>query len=122
MQMIHEFSRATIVTISHYYPLQVGTNFFPMDANKLPKLKKLLTPHEWTHTEAFPSILRLLLKDDCIVEMLDDKLAENDIKKLTYRRVIDNEKLEMGGADLWMHLNIQLIHLLDFLPVREMYI
>jgi len=89
-----------------------------MDENKIPKLKSLLTPHEWTHTEAFPSILRLLLKDDGVLDELDAKVGENDVTKLTFRRVIDNKKLEMGGDDLWMHLNIQLIHLLDFLPVR----
>ena len=39
----------------------VGTNAFPMKAEKLPRLASMLTREEMAQVEAFPSILRLLV-------------------------------------------------------------
>ena len=47
-----------------------------MEKKKIPALKKLLTPHEWLHIEAFPSMLRILLKDDGLLDAMDAKLDE----------------------------------------------
>ena len=40
--------------------LGTGTNTFAMTADKIPQLRPLMTPWEWTQVEAFPSVLRLL--------------------------------------------------------------
>ena len=40
--------------------LGTGTNTFAMKAEKIPELRKLMSEFEWTHVEAFPSILRLI--------------------------------------------------------------
>lgn len=96
----------------------VGTNLFPMDVAKWPQLAAMLTPQEQTHIQAFPSILRLILSQKLLPRL---KAAQADgslsrMTALTFRRVIDNAPLRLTLAELWVHLNFQLIHLLDFLP------
>ena len=44
--------------------LGVGTNYFPCDTTKIPALRALLTPEEFVHVEAFPSLLRLIVHGD----------------------------------------------------------
>lgn len=95
----------------------VGTNFFPMEKGKVPKLQALLTEFEFQQVEAFPSMLRLLYQGDLLrqLEKLDvTALAKLD--RITFHRVIDNERVEMDAEAFWDQLNYQLIHLLDFLP------
>lgn len=98
----------------------VGTNFFPMKKDKIPKLKSLLSDFEYQHIEAFPSILRLLYARDLLDELLTtpfDKL--NRLEKIDFFRVIDNANLSMSAEQFWIHINLQLIHLLDFLPATS---
>mmetsp|Transcript_86926 Transcript_86926/g.153702 ORF Transcript_86926/g.153702 Transcript_86926/m.153702 type:complete len:335 (-) Transcript_86926:40-1044(-) len=99
----------------------VGTNVFPMEKSKIPKLQSLITEEEFTHVQAFPSVLRLILSGRVLPELQDraeagEKLAET-FESLSCHRVIDNEKISLEKEDFWIHLNYQLIHLLDFLPV-----
>ncbi|CAK9071665.1 Hypothetical protein SCF082_LOCUS35408 [Durusdinium trenchii] len=99
----------------------VGTNYFPMQVEKLPKLQALLSEEEFKHIEAFPSILRLLINFDLVQEFLDAgpaKVAEN-FDGIKFHRVIDNKKLSLDADSFWVHLNYQLIHLMDFLPIAD---
>jgi hypothetical protein len=41
------------------------------------------------------------------------------LASITFHRVIDNEPITLSGEDLWIALNYQLIHLVDFLPVAN---
>lgn len=98
----------------------VGTNFFPMEVAKEPKLKGLLTDAEFTHIEAFPSLLRLINHRRLLAELCAlsaDKVKS--LKSITFHRVIDNQKATMSAQELWVQLNYQLIHLLDFLPASN---
>jgi len=95
----------------------VGTNLFPMPMSKVGKLRALVSEFEMTHIEAFPSILRLLNHQKFLDELIAmDSAGLARIQGVAYHRVIDNEKLRLSAEDLWIHLNYQLIHLLDFLP------
>ena len=71
------------------------------------------------HIEAFPSLLRLLYH----LKLLDDLNANSarlsDLESISFYRVIDNKALKMSAEDLWVQLNYQLIHLVDFLPVAN---
>ncbi len=99
--------------------LGTGTNTFAMPAEHIPALRALLTPFEWTHIEAFPSVLRLLY-DGRLREELRDRANHLDaIRGLRMHRVIDNAPIELSADDLWIQLNYQLIHLVDFLPVAN---
>merc|ERR1719502_424341 len=51
----------------------VGTNVFPMSIDKLPQLESLLTPFEFSHVEAFPSVLRLLAEGS-LLDLLSKRL------------------------------------------------
>ena len=101
----------------------VGTNFFPMSADKIPKLKSLLTPFEFKHIESFPSILRLLVVQDLITELMQyDTNKLDTLESIQFHRVIDNSEISLDGPSFWIHLNYQLIHLLDFLPVSNWHV
>ena len=43
-----------------------------------------------------------------------DKLKS--LESLTFHRVIDNEEMTIDAENLWIQLNYQLIHFLDFIP------
>ena len=91
-----------------------------MEASKIPTLKGLLSEFEFKHIEAFPSILRLLLVKDLLNELMSfnvSKLAT--LAEIKFHRVIDNTELSLTAEDFWIHLNYQLIHLLDFLPTTN---
>lgn len=95
----------------------VGTNCFPMTIDKLPALSALLTPEELTHVQAFPSVLRSLIHGPLLAELMacpTEKLHR--LTCLRLHRVMDNENIELNAAQLWEHLNFQLIHSIDFLP------
>ena len=97
----------------------MGTNVFPMRAEKLPRLRALLSADEWAHTQAFPSVLRLLLNYS-LTDALRAALPRKDaLRGLRCRRLLDNESIELDGAQLWSHLNYHLIHLMDALPVAR---
>ena len=90
-----------------------------MRAGQIPKLRSLVSAHEFEHIEAFPSVLRLLVIDELLTALQHGVTAGLQLRRLTFFRVIDNTPLEMDGKTFWTHLNFQLIHLLDFLPVAD---
>jgi len=95
----------------------VGTNIFPMSIDKVPQLKSMLTEFEYSHIEAFPSILRLLVVGKITRELSRNLSRLADLESIRFHRVIDNVSLTLHTEDLWIQLNYQLMHLLDFLPV-----
>ena len=99
--------------------LGTGTNTFAMTADKIPALRKLMSPSDWTQVEAFPSVLRLLYAGPLRRELRDNAHRADAIATISFHRVIDNEPITMSGKDLWIALNYQLIHLVDFLPVAN---
>jgi len=91
-----------------------------MGASKIPMLKSMLTPAEWVHTQAFPTIIRVInggMLLDQLEQLPKEKLAS--LRSFTCHRLIDNEEVRMTGDEFWVHLNLQLIHTLDFLPVAD---
>lgn len=95
----------------------VGTNVFPMTMDKLPQLESLLTPFEFSHVEAFPSVLRLLAEGSLLDLLSDNFDSLSKLKQLSFHRVLDNALMTMDADNFWIQLNYQLMHLLDFLPV-----
>ena len=95
----------------------VGTNFFPMDASKIPKLHALVTEEEFQHIQIFPTMLRLLQSGLLMDDLLEQSKEQLDqLASFTCHRVIDNKKVTVTAEQFFDHLNYQLIHLLDFLP------
>jgi len=90
-----------------------------MPAQKIPALQALVDPMEWLHIEAFPSVLRLLYSGELREEMRDRMDQLGGLKGIRMRRVIDNAPIELTAEQLWVQLNYQLIHLIDFLPVAN---
>ena len=99
--------------------LGTGTNTFAMTADKIPVLRALMDPAVWKQVEAFPSVLRLLYAGPLRKELRDNLHRADAIKSISFHRVIDNEPITISGEDLWIALNYQLIHLVDFLPVAN---
>jgi hypothetical protein len=116
---------------AHHYPQQsanvmllhsilgTGTNTFAMTADKIPALQALVEPDEWAHIEAFPSVLRLLYAGDLREELADRANQLEELAGIRMHRVIDNAPIELTAEQLWVQLNFQLIHLIDFLPVAN---
>ncbi len=97
--------------------LGTGTNTFAMEAAKIPGLRELLSPSDFTQIAAFPTVLRLLYAGE-----LREELRRNlgrSMKSISMHRVIDNEPLELTGDEFWEAMNYQLIHLVDFMPVAN---
>ena len=99
--------------------LGTATNTFAMQAEKIPKLKALLTEFEATHVEAFPSILRLLYNNELLDELENNTHRLKDIRSVAFHRVIDNAPLKISGDDLWINLNYHLMHFVDFMPAAN---
>lgn len=114
----HYPQRSPLVMLLHSI-LGTGTNTFAMPAEKIPALRTLMSPFEWTHTQAFPSVLRLLYAGRLRQELRQNLHRANALTSIQLRRVIDNVPIELSGEDLWTALNYQLIHLVDFLPVAN---
>ena len=114
----HYPSHSALVMLLHSI-LGTGTNTFAMPAEKIPALRPLMTPAEWTQVEAFPSVLRLLYAGDLRADLRANAHRAGDLRSIQLHRVIDNERLTLDGEDLWVALNYQLIHLVDFLPVAN---
>lgn len=115
----HYKERSPRVLLLHSI-MGVGTNFFPMEASKIPQLQALVSDFEFQQIAAFPSVLRLLYAGDFLRELEGlDSAALNGLERIIFHRVIDNERMEMRGDDFWDQLNYQLIHLLDFLPAAS---
>jgi hypothetical protein len=114
----HYPQRSPLVMLLHSI-LGTGTNTFAMPAEKIPALRPLMSPFEWTHTEAFPSVLRLLYAGSLRQVLRENLHRAGDLRAIRLHRVIDNAPIELSGEDLWIALNYQLIHLVDFLPVAN---
>ncbi len=114
----HYPQQSALVLLLHSI-LGTGTNTFAMTADKIPALQKLMSPFDWIHTEAFPSVLRLLYAGPLRAELRANLHRPDAIQSIRFHRVIDNAPIEMSGEDLWIALNYQLIHLVDFLPVAN---
>jgi hypothetical protein len=114
----HYPGQSPLVMLLHSI-LGTGTNTFAMPADKIPTLRALMTPSEWAQTEAFPSVLRLLYAGSLRQELRENVHRADAIASIRLHRVIDNEPITMSGEDLWVALNYQLIHLVDFVPVAN---
>ena len=114
----HYPQRSPLVMFLHSI-LGTGTNTFAMTADKMPALQPLMTPWEWTQVQAFPSVLRLLYAGGLRQELRDNAHRADALASITFHRVIDNAPITLSGADLWVALNYQLIHLVDFLPTAN---
>lgn len=114
----HYPQRSPIVLLLHSI-LGTGTNTFAMDKSKIPELRALITPFEWTHVEAFPSVLRLLYAGELRKELRANLHRAGALREIRFHRVIDNAPIVLGGEDFWIALNYQLIHLVDFMPAAH---
>ena len=115
------FKEHSAVPLLLHSIMGVGTNFFPMPVDKIPKLKKLCSAEDFKHIEAFPSVLRLVIHQDLLLELLDKIDSLDSLKSITMHRVIDNGEFVLQAEDLWIALNYQLCHMLDFLPASSWY-
>jgi len=96
--------------------LGTGTNTFAMDVGKLPKLRALLTEDEALQIEAFPTLVRLFYDQALLGELTDNLHRLDDLVALHCHRVIDNEPIVLDAESLWVQLNYQLMHFVDFMP------
>lgn len=97
--------------------LGTGTNTFAMEASKIPQLEALLSPSDFLHVAAFPTVLRLLYAGPLRAELREN--MGRSMRSISMRRVIDNAPMEMSGEAFWEAMNYQLIHLVDFMPVAN---
>jgi hypothetical protein len=114
----HLPGRSPLVMLLHSI-LGTGTNTFAMSVDKIPELRALLTAEDWTHVQAFPSVLRLLYGNGLRPELWAQLSQMDALDSVVLHRVIDNAPLTLTAADFWLQLNYQLIHLVDFLPVSN---
>eukprot|EP00656_Telonema_subtile_P047682 TRINITY_DN5500_c0_g1_i7.p1 TRINITY_DN5500_c0_g1~~TRINITY_DN5500_c0_g1_i7.p1 ORF type:complete len:174 (-),score=57.60 TRINITY_DN5500_c0_g1_i7:26-547(-) len=94
----------------------MATNIFPMAQEKLPTLEGLILPEEMLHVSAFPSVQRTIL-NGTLFPAIRGKAAA--IQQVTMKRVMDNAPFTLNQEQFWVHLNYQLVHLLDFLPTVD---
>jgi hypothetical protein len=114
----HYPQRSALVLLLHSI-LGTGTNTFAMPASKIPALRELMTPFEWTHVEAFPSLLRLLYAGKLRAELRANLHRIDRLESVSMFRVIDGAPITLSAEDFWIAQNYQLIHLVDFLPVAN---
>lgn len=114
----HYPGQSALVLLLHSV-LGTGTNTFAMEADKIPRLRELLGDFDWKHVEAFPSVLRLLYDLPLRTELRANLSRADSLKSIALHRVIDNAPLKLDAEDLWIALNYQLVHLIDFLPVAN---
>lgn len=114
----HYPEQSPVVMLLHSI-LGTGTNTFAMTADKMARLQELVTPDEWAHIEAFPSVLRLLYSGELRQELRDRLNQLDELTSIQMHRVIDNAPITLTAEQLWVNLNYQLIHLVDFLPVAN---
>jgi hypothetical protein len=98
--------------------LGTGTNTFAMPAAQIDALRGLVTEFEFQQIEAFPSVLRLLYTD--LLDRLDAEAGRlPQLVSVGMHRVIDDAPITLPAEQLWIALNYQLMHLVDFLPVAD---
>jgi len=83
------------------------------------QLQELITPEEFAHVQAFPSILRLLYHGRLMAALQQNMHRLSSLKSITFHRVIDNKQISVESDMFWEHLNYHIIHLLDFLPAAN---
>lgn len=115
---LHYPEHSPLVMLLHSI-LGTGTNTFAMPAEKIPALRALMSEFDWKHVEAFPSILRLLYDLPLRAELRSNLSRLSQLKSIRFHRVIDNSPITLSADDLFIQLNYQLIHLIDFLPVAN---
>lgn len=96
--------------------LGTGTNTFAMEVGKLPKLRERLTDFEALQIEVFPSIVRLFYDQRLLAELNQNLHRLDRLEALHCHRVIDNAPLTIDAENLWLQLNYQLMHFVDFMP------
>ncbi len=96
--------------------LGTGTNTFAMDVAKLPALRELLTEEEALQIEAFPTLVRLFYDQALLPELTANLHRLDDLEALHCHRVIDNAPIVLDAQSLWVQLNYQLMHFVDFMP------
>lgn len=96
--------------------LGTGTNTFAMDVSKLPKLRELLTEEEASQIEAFPSFVRLFYDQALLNELTANLHRLDELQSIEFHRVIDNAPISLTAEQLWVQLNVQLLHFVDFMP------
>ncbi|MFT4622619.1 MAG: hypothetical protein ACI8PZ_001275 [Myxococcota bacterium] len=114
----HFPGHSPIVMLLHSI-LGTGTNTFAMTADKIDALRAHLSPFEWAHIEAFPSVLRLLYDLPLRQELRREQHRLDQLLRIDFHRVIDDAPITLTADELWVQLNFQLIHLVDFLPVAN---
>jgi hypothetical protein len=113
----HYPGQSPLVMLLHSI-LGTGTNTFAMPADKIPAPQAHGALGVGAN-RSFPSVLRLLYAGSLRQELRENVHRADAIASITFHRVIDNESITMSGKDLWVALNYQLIHLVDFLPVAN---
>ena len=114
----HLPSRSALVMLLHSI-LGTGTNTFAMTADKMSTLRTLVNDDEWLHISAFPSVLRLLYGLDLRRTLRANLDRLEQLKGVSFFRVIDNQQFSVDASVFWLQLNYQLIHLVDFIPVAN---
>lgn len=99
--------------------LGTGTNTFAMEVSKLPALRERLTDFEALQIEVFPSIVRLFYDQGLLAELEANRHRLDRLEALHCHRVIDNEPLVIDAENLWVQLNYQLMHFVDFMPAAN---
>lgn len=97
----------------------VNTNLFPLEFTKIPELDTLLNRHECMHIHAFPGMLRLLFFH--LMDTLWDiqQQQENHHVIGITMNTFHGTEVTLVKDEFWIHLNYQLIHQLDFLPIQN---
>ncbi|MED5370604.1 MAG: hypothetical protein VX899_06310 [Myxococcota bacterium] len=114
----HYPQESALVQLLHSI-LGTGTNTFAMTADKIPALQALLEPQVFAQVEAFPSVLRLLYVGDLRRELWANLSRLDKLESVQMHRVIDNAPITLSADQLWVALNHQLIHFVDFMPVAN---
>jgi len=99
--------------------LGTATNTFAMEASKLPALREHLTEFEALHIEAFPSFIRLFYNQGLLSDLTANLHRLDRLAAIQFHRVIDNAPLVLDAENLWIQLNYQLMHFVDFMPVAN---
>jgi len=115
---IHFPQHSPMVMLLHSI-LGTGTNTFAMEAKKIPALAELIDEPDMKHIEAFPSFLRLLYQPNFLGTLEENMHRLDKMESISFHRVIDNQRQSMNAEELWVQLNYQLIHYVDFLPAAN---
>lgn len=114
----HYPGHSPVVALLHSI-LGTGTNTFAMPVDRLPALRELLTDDEAEQIEAFPSFVRLFYDQALLAELTANLHRLDDLVAIHFHRVIDNAPLSLDADALWVQLNYQLMHFVDFMPAAN---